>query len=298
MKVLPGSAISHLAGEVTTLAMCWRIARQDEVVMGFTDYHDDLVISDGEAGPLTYLAECGMVQATALTATADLGVDNTDMETVLCSDTIDREDLQAGKYDYAEVHIFVVNYLNPSAWQIKLLRGTIGEITVGKHRSTCELRSLTQRLKQRIGRGHEVSCPYELGDAKCGVNLEDFTFTGTVTAVINQFKFEDSSITEEDNYFKGGKLTWTGTDPELIELGASTNVGLSMEVKKWASGTNRFTLHLAMPFPIFEGDEYTVHAGCDKTYATCKEKFNNNNFGGFPFIPGQDFQLSFPDSRT
>lgn len=307
MKVLPGSAISHLAGEVTTLAMCWRIARQDGVVMGFTDYHEDLVIgeegggSNGNGGGvLTYLAECGMVQATALTASADLGVDNTDMETVLCSDAIDREDLQAGKYDFAEVRIFICNYLDPNDWQIKLLRGTIGEISVGKHRSTCELRSLSQRLKQRIGRGHEVSCPYELGDPKCGVNLEDFTFTGTVTAVINQHAFEDTSITEPDKYFKGGKLTWTfgGNVPELMELGASTNAGLSMEVKNWTLATNRFQLHLAMPFPIFEGDEYTVTAGCDKTYATCKEKFNNKNFGGFPFTPGQDFQLSFPDSRT
>lgn len=300
MKVLSGTTTSHLAAEVTTLAMCWRIQRRDGVTMGFTNYHDDLEIAEGEEELVTYLAECGMVQATALTATADLGVDNGDMETVLCSDAIDREELQAGKYDFAEVRIFLVNYLNPNAWQLKLLRGTIGEVSVGKNRSTCELRSLTQRLKQRIGRGHEVTCPYELGDAKCGVNLEDFTVTGTVTTVINQSAFLDTARDEDDQYFRGGKLTWTfgGNVPESEELGLSTNAGLSMEVKSWNQSSNRMNLRLAMPFPISEGDEYTVHAGCDKTYATCKEKFDNKNFGGFPFIPGQDFQLSFPDART
>lgn len=143
-------------------------------------------------------------------------------------------------------------------------------------------------LKQRIGRSHEVSCPYELGDAKCGVDLNDFTVSGSVTAVIGQSKFEDDSRTEEQGWFKGGKLTWTSGD----------NAGLSMEVRGWNASLNRFVLQLAMPFPIFEGDEYVVHAGCNKTYTTCKDKFDNQNFGGFPFIPGQDFQLSFPDSRT
>ena len=33
------------------------------------------------------------------------------------------------------------------------------------------------------------------------------------------------------------------------------------------------------------GDYYEIYAGCDKTLATCKEKFNNViNFRGEPYI--------------
>ncbi|MGH8582603.1 MAG: DUF2163 domain-containing protein [Gammaproteobacteria bacterium] len=283
MKALTGTATTHLAGEVTTLCMCWRITRADGIVLGFTDYHEDLVIAG-----LTYMAQSGMVRATALTGTSDLGVDNADVETVLDSATIDREDMEAGRYDFAEIRIFLTDYLNPTDWDVKLLRGTIGEVVVGKHAGRAELRSLTQRLKQRIGRSHEVSCPYELGSPKCGVNLALFTRTGTVTATTpSNARFIDTARTEIARWFRGGKLTWTSGD----------NNGLSMEVAMNNPTGNIMRLMLAMPFQIALGDAYSVHAGCDKTYATCKAKFNNFNFGGFTFIPGSDFQLSFPDHR-
>jgi uncharacterized phage protein (TIGR02218 family) len=50
-----------------------------------------------------------------------------------------------------------------------------------------------------------------------------------------------------------------------------------------------------MPEPIAPGDPFTVTAGCDKRYDTCRAKFNNTiNFRGFPQIPGNDFVVSYP----
>jgi uncharacterized phage protein (TIGR02218 family) len=50
-----------------------------------------------------------------------------------------------------------------------------------------------------------------------------------------------------------------------------------------------------MPEPIAEGDTFAVTAGCDKRYATCRDRFANGvNFRGFPHIPGNDFVVSFP----
>ena len=41
-----------------------------------------------------------------------------------------------------------------------------------------------------------------------------------------------------------------------------------------------------MPQP---GDAFTIVAGCDKRFATCKAKFANPlNFRGFPHLPGND----------
>jgi uncharacterized phage protein (TIGR02218 family) len=280
MRTLNAAATTHLALQRTNLCMCWKITRVDSTVLGFTDFHEDLFI-DG----LWYQSQAGMVRATAISGGSDLSVANADVETVLDSDNIDREDLEAGLFDYAEVKIFLVNYLNPSSFQIKLLRGRLGEVSLEQQTANAELRSLTQMLQQRTGRTHEVACSYELGDAKCGVSLAAFTVTGTVTAVINQHRIRDTSRTQAAGYFAQGKITFT----------SGNCAGLSMEIQTWTGGSEKhFVLSLDMPYPIQVGDAYSASPGCDKTYATCKGKFNNMNFSGFPAIPGSDWALSFP----
>ena len=280
MKTLAAGATTHLALQRTNLAMCWKITRADGTVLGFTDYHEDLVVSG-----LTYESQAGMVRATAISGGSDLGVANADVETVLDSDAIDREDLEAGLFDFANVRIFLVNYLAPDAWQIKLLRGRLGEVSLGQHTAQAELRSLTQMLQQRTGRTHEVACPYELGDAKCGVDLDDFRVTGTVTHVLNQHRIRDTSRTEANGWFSQGKITFT----------SGNNAGLSMEIQTHTSSNDNLVLSLDMPYPIEVGDEYEATPGCTKTYAVCQAKFDNQNFGGWPWIPGTDFALSFPN---
>jgi uncharacterized phage protein (TIGR02218 family) len=283
VKTIAAAATTHLALQRTTLCMCWKITRADGTVLGFTDFHEDLVISG-----LTYESQSGMVRATAVSAGSDLSVANADVETVLDSDSIDREDLEAGLFDFADIRIFLVSYLAPDAWQIKLLRGRLGEISLGKHTAQAELRSLTQMLQQRTGRTHEVACSYELGDAKCGVSLAAFRQTGTVSEVINQHSFRDGSMAEDDGWFNQGKITFT----------SGNCAGLSMEIQRWNLSAQTYTLSLDMAYPIQVGDDYEATPGCDKTYATCKDKFDNMNFSGFGHIPGSDWALSFPNVPT
>ena len=50
-----------------------------------------------------------------------------------------------------------------------------------------------------------------------------------------------------------------------------------------------------MPQPLAPGDTFTVTAGCDKRFATCRDRFANGiNFRGFPQIPGNDFLVAYP----
>ena len=54
-----------------------------------------------------------------------------------------------------------------------------------------------------------------------------------------------------------------------------------------------------MTGPILPGDGFTVTAGCDKRFSTCKAKFGNGlNFQGFPHIPGSDFSYGYADGET
>lgn len=76
-------------------------------------------------------------------------------------------------------------------------------------------------------------------------------------------------------------------DYGLITFTSGLNVGLSMEVKSYVPG--QITLQLPFPYAVAIGDAYTMHAGCDKSLATCRDRFSNLvNMRAFPYLPGID----------
>lgn len=278
MKTVPAALKTHLASGLTRLATCFKMTRRDSVVLGFTTHDRDIVF-----GGLTYLAATGSYTPTAVATSTGLNVDNLDVETVLDSAAITESDLVAGKYDYASVEIFEVNYFDLSQGALNLRTGTIGEITVRQTDFVGELRGVMQPLQQTIGRVYSKRCDADLGDTRCAVALGPFTVTGTVTAAANRSRFTASSVPSRAH----GKLTWT----------SGANVGLSMEVKSLSGSEIR--LILPMPYDIAVSDAYSVYAGCDKRQSTCIATFNNIlNFRGHPFIPGQDKVLRYPDAHS
>ena len=53
-----------------------------------------------------------------------------------------------------------------------------------------------------------------------------------------------------------------------------------------------------MPSAVAVGDTYSLRPGCDKTFATCKDRYNNvKNFRGEPNVPGSDQIMSYPDAK-
>ena len=64
-------------------------------------------------------------------------------------------------------------------------RGAIGQVRRGKLAFVAEVRSLAHVLNQTVGRTFQHACDAELGDARCGVDLDDpaFRATGSVTAL-------------------------------------------------------------------------------------------------------------------
>ena len=166
MKVVSATLTAHLAGEVTTLATCWRITRTDGVVLRFSDHDQDLVVG-GEV-----YAASGAYSRTAISNDAGMGVDNLDVEGVFDSEAVTEEELRAGLFDRAEVRIFLVNWADPSMGILRLRRGWFGEVVLteqGVFRT--ELRGLTQALQQRIGKLYSPECRADLGDHRCRVPI-------------------------------------------------------------------------------------------------------------------------------
>ena len=154
MKTISTALAAHLAGEVTTLATCWRIARTDGEVFRFTDHDRDLLV-EGEL----YLASTGYSR-TAIASDADLAVDNLEVEGVFDSEAIAEEDLRAGRFDRAEVRIFLVNWADPTQGILRVRRGWFGEVVLGEQGSfRTELRGLTQALSQRHRRALRPRMP-------------------------------------------------------------------------------------------------------------------------------------------
>lgn len=274
MKTISTELATHLAGDVTTLATCWKLTRTDSTVMGFTSHDTNLTIDSQ-----LYEAESGFTPS-AIGNDAGLAVDNLDVEGMLNSSTITEADIMAGRYDFDEIEIFQVNYNDVSQGKLQLRRGWLGEVSLSQQHFVAEVRGLTQKLSKTLGELFSPSCRANLGDVRCGVSLASYTATGTITSVTSNRVFSDSALTEDDGYFNFGVITFTG----------GNNNGLRMEVKTFVD--NEISLVMPMPYSVQVGDGYSMVAGCDKRFATCRDIFNNVlNFRGEPYVPGVDHIL-------
>jgi uncharacterized phage protein (TIGR02218 family) len=281
-KTINAGLAQHLAGEVTTLATCWQITRREGLVQGFTDHVRDLEI-DG----VIYKAASGYTR-TAIRGTADLAVDNLDVESVFSDDGIAEEDLRAGKYDFAEVRMFLVNYQDLGQGILKLRRGWLGEATIRDGMYVAELRGMTQKLQMTVGEVYAPDCAADLGDARCGIDLAALEETGTVGAVTSATAFE-TSLVQATGWYDGGELTWTG----------GANAGQTVAVRSWDTAASSLSLFLPALYPMLAGDAFIIRPGCDKSFATCRAKFDNAvNFRGFPHVPGTDQVLNYPDAQS
>lgn len=281
MQTITTALGEHLAQEVTTLATCWSITRRDGMALYFTEHDRDIVV-DGD----TYLAASGM-SPSAVTSQTGLAVDNLEFEGMLSAEVIAEADIMSGRYDHAEIKIFMVNYADPSIGTLHLKTGWLGEVTLRGGQFIAEMRGLSSRLQQTIGQVYTRTCRAALGDARCGVDLTGFTVSGTVTSVEAAHAFTDSARAEANGYFAYGAVTFT----------SGANNGLSMEVRDFGSG--RFGLFLPMPSAIGVGDTYTAVAGCDKELDTCIVRFGNAvNFRGEPHVPGTDKIMETSATRS
>ena len=276
MKTISSGLATHIASDLTTLCTCWLVTRRDSTVFGFTDAATDIVY-----GGVTYKASTGLTPSSIQTTDA-LNVDNLEVISMLDAAAITDADLLAGKWDYAAVQIFLLNWADLAQAALQLRRGWTGEIKTGRASFTAELRGMTQPLQQDIGRVFMPSCNADLGDTRCSINLAAWTLSGTVTSVTDAANFAASGRSEATDYFTGGKLTWTG----------GNNAGWSMEVKSF--GATTFGLTQAMPLAIQIGDTFSVYAGCNKNRDAggCLKFSNILNFRGFPDVPGIDRVLS------
>lgn len=282
MRHIPEPLAAHIASEATTLARCWRVARRDGVVRGFTD-HDRALVLDG----LSYEPGAGL-SVTDIPSSVGLSVDTAEVSGALVSPTITDADIAAGLYDMARIELRIVNWRDPSQ-HVLIEAGDIGEITREGDAFRAEVRGLTHRLDQERGRIYAATCDADLGDARCGVDLTAPTrsATATVTAVLSPRSLRVSGA--------GALLAGDATRGDVrFQTGANAGVRTEIRLDYDDHAGRALDLWDTPSRPIAVGDTLTVTVGCDKRLATCHRRFANSaNFRGFPHLPGNDFAMSY-----
>lgn len=286
MKVYSPAYAAHLRQPVTTLAVCWRIVKRNgDLIMG-TDHDRNIPITVtsigmdvGSSPPFsllgTYQAAAG-ITASDIKGGTDMSVDNMEVQGALDPDLfvdVSIADIEAGLLDTAEVTTFRVNWTDPDDFQDVLRHGTLGQIRWNSDREyRTELRGLTQRLQQTVGRTAGERCDVvEFGDSRCKFDIAAATVTGIITAVTSRRSFETDldldSPAPSSGYFNLGKITMTSGE----------NQGYKRQVMNDSEGAvlGNIAVWEAFPLDLDVGDTFTLTPGCDRRYETCRDVHDN-----------------------
>jgi uncharacterized phage protein (TIGR02218 family) len=225
MKSVSVALAAHLAGEVTTLATMWSVLREDGEEFFFTD-HDQDIEHNGE----TYLAASGF-NPSDVASGSDLQVDNLEVVSFMQSPLITEEDLLAGRWDFARVRIFRVNWADGTMGTLSERYGRLGEVRLERDQFVAEIRGLTQAYTRSLGRIDAPGCDANLGDTRCKVRLVPPTWEA-LTAYTVQSGSLDGSVgsivsptTANGFIFVCGTAGTSGaTEPAWVTIDAAVTV--------------------------------------------------------------------------
>lgn len=266
-----------LQTELTTLAFCWRLERRDGVALGFTSHDRDL-----EIGDFLYRATPGMAPS-AISRSDGLDVDTLDVSGALTSDAISADDLAAGRWDGAKLRLIAVDWGDPEAESLFLARGELGEVGIADGAFTAELRGPTALLERPVVEATSPECRAEFGDKRCRIDLAARTRVARIAAVMDALTYDIDVPEPSDNAYGYGRLRWIG----------GGNSGLANAVLR--SEGARLYLREPPAFAVEVGTMIELVEGCDKIFATCRDRFaNGENFRGEPHLPGMDLLTRYP----
>lgn len=276
------------AKTTTTWARCVLITRtRDNLQLAMTA-HDQTLTIDG----IDYLPK-NAFSASDIASFSNMDADNMNVSGLKTATTITDDELRAGRWDYFYFEAFRVNWADLSQGKDKLRAGHLGPMTMHNQEFEAELIGLLEAYGTSIGEQTSPGCRASLGDARCKVDLDgspSFTVTGTITsAETDFFTIFDTSRTEADGYFDEGIIEFVG--PSGHDL-----VGLSYAIKAYVLAdvvTGDPVLVTKTPLAYdATGAEYVMTAGCNRTFAMCRDRFANyKNFRGEPNLKGQDKML-------
>lgn len=298
VKVIGAALQAHFDLFGTTTCRLLKMTARDGTSLGLTSLDASVLYDDGSVD-LTYSAPIGF-ENVAFEKSAALDVDNSEAKMLLAdSGPFTSEFIEAGNLDYGTFVVYRINWGDATATPNGLravanrheivASGTIGIVkNVDGVSGVIELRGLPQLLKQNYMQLYSVTCRAKFGSGgggtcvgrgECGYDAE----------ALWQNLAVDSVGTETDRIFTAdgsptGSIPFV---PGVVHWLTGDNAGLQSEVEE-IDGAN-ITLRFGTPYAIQAGDTFKIRPDCDKTWATCRDVFTNEeHFRGEPFIPLAD----------
>lgn len=269
------------AGVATSMAMCWRLTRGDGLVLGFTSHDRDILLEG-----LLYRSNPGMTPS-AVSQTAALRADSMDVEGALVTSAVSAFDLESGRWAGARVELFACDWRQPELGKMRIISGEIGDVsrpiaqTGGSFR--VELLSDMARLERAGPLRLAPMCRSELGDGKCGVDMEGRRTELRVAAVAEE-RIDLVQPLQRPELYAGGRMRFV----------SGILCGLDRRVA--SAGGQALWLEEGVPAGSVAGSHIWLWEGCDRRIATCAERFGNSlAFGGEPHVPGTDALLRYAE---
>ena len=116
------------------------------------------------------------------------------------------------------------------------------------------------------------SCNHVLFDSRCALSRASFKTSSTVTA------------------FTGSHVTIANVLDPIDHLQAGELLDITTGERRHILSNIAGVLKINYPFKhMAVGDSIEATAGCDHSFTTCKDKFDNTfNYGGFPYVPDRN----------
>lgn len=261
-------------GELTSIALCWRLERNDGAGIALTSYDERLVI-----GEVMHEPAPGMMPA-AITRSLGLEPHSGEVAGALSAEALDGGDLAMGRWDGARAKLTAVDWQNPDAAPIELLGGELGNVTVKGDSFSVDLRGPAVKLDAPVCPATSPECRAHFGDRQCRVDLAGRTAAAKVLSSSDGELTLDRSF---DDSFVLGRLRYM----------SGQNCGLSTVI----IGVDGAVVKVRdLPrAPVEAGCRVELREGCDKRFQTCVERFGNAvNFRGEPHLPGNDLLTRYP----
>lgn len=311
-RTVPPALQAYMQGNGLAMCKLVKIGPLQDGTFRYLAMLDRAVAYDDGDGEATYIARTG-AQMSAFVSSADMGVDNAEMDSLPPVDAFPLEgvtaaQIQAGDLDKVPYVVYCMCYEDPSLGHFIWAGGTIGEQRIkGTSLINLEQRSLSNQLKQIIGEVDSTTCRAKFGSQPigsgadveerfpCGYDLAAEWVAGTVTgeAVEPDIAFADSSLLQAADYFAPGLVEWL----------TGTNAGIETEVEAFAGGV--VSLAYPTPQPIEVGDTFRIRRQCTKAWTghnSCDTFWQDEkplHFRGEPHIPiGDGGSLNSPGAGT
>ena len=274
MRAMTDAFAARLGAAATTLALCWQIVRRDGVALGLTT-HDRAL----QVGGMAYAAAPGL-QPSAITWGQAGEAHAMEIAGALTPDGVREADLIAGLYADATARCFLVDWEQPDAGTLELAAGKIGAVACQDSMFTLEMLSALSELNSVAIERYAPTCRAELGDTRCRVDLALRTRVATVLGVAGAEVATDDGM-GADAYRYGRARVLYG-----VAAGCQSVVD--------GSGGGAVSLRAVVP-GLAAGARIELREGCDKRFATCRDRFGNMaNFRGEPHVPGNDGIARYP----